>query len=90
MADTKSTTPRRSSKPTDPEALAFGIITSALADLDPEAVHRTLDHVAKRHGMYVATSLTATIGTGESGQQMPPAQEWDGYNAGPALDPAAT
>jgi len=46
----------------DVEARAFAVVTDALADLDAEAVHRILDHVAKRHGYYVVTDLPpATI-----------------------------
>lgn len=60
MADTK--TPRRSAKPMDAEARAFAVVTDSLADLSPEAVHRVLDHVAKRHGFYVVTDLPALSG----------------------------
>lgn len=70
MADTKNTEsaekPKRARvRIEDSEATAFALICNALAALDAEAVHRTLDHVAKRYGFYVSTELSTTLGRGE-------------------------
>jgi hypothetical protein len=64
MADT--TKPRRSSKQLNPEAKAFGIITSALEELPTEVVQRTLDHAARMYGFYVVTDLPVIVGDGQS------------------------
>jgi len=89
MADTKTSTPRRPKAPADPEALAFGVITTALEGLNPEAVHRTLDHVAKRHGFYVVTDLPELVGNGQRGEQMTPGPVERTYDPPVGADPHA-
>lgn len=66
MADQNKPARSRSKMPSDPEAVAFGVVTSALGELDTDAAYRVLDHAAKMRGFYVSRELTLDA-TGQAG-----------------------